>query len=221
MASVSILSPPLQSRAMTRTSDPIVAPSPLCDTSGSSSDMTTTDSLPPLARPDAPKRPYLDLFLISFLILFFELAAIRWFGSTVVFLTFFTNIVLLACFLGMSVGLLVARSNRSYIRWTLPLSFLAISLAMISYNLYIHYWSRVTINVGNQQGSPQLIYFGTEYRPKDPSRLVIPLWSIGGVFFTLVALIFIGLGQSMGRAFDAIPNRVLAYTIDVLGSLTG
>jgi hypothetical protein len=25
----------------------------------------------------------------------------------------------------------------------------------------------------------------------------------------------------MGRAFDAIPNRVLAYTADVLGSLTG
>jgi hypothetical protein len=38
-----------------------------------------------------PRRVYLDLFLISFLILFFELAAIRWFGSTVVFLTFFTN----------------------------------------------------------------------------------------------------------------------------------
>jgi hypothetical protein len=34
---------------------------------------------------------YLQLFLVSFLILFFELAAIRWFASTVVFLTFFTN----------------------------------------------------------------------------------------------------------------------------------
>ena len=50
-----------------------------------------------------------ELFLISFLILFFELACIRWFGSTVVFLTFFTNIVLMACFLGMTVGLLAAR----------------------------------------------------------------------------------------------------------------
>ena len=38
----------------------------------------------------------IDLFLVSFLILFLELACIRWFGSTVVFLTFFTNIVLLA-----------------------------------------------------------------------------------------------------------------------------
>src|SRR5690349_24893860 len=84
----------------------------------------------------ARQRPYLDLFLISFLILFFELACIRWFGSAVVFLTFFTNIVLLACFLGMSVGLLTAGTPRNYIRWVLPLTFFTASLAMISFNLY-------------------------------------------------------------------------------------
>jgi hypothetical protein len=44
-------------------------------------------------------RPYIELFLIGFTILFFELACIRWFASSVIFLTFFTNIVLLACFL--------------------------------------------------------------------------------------------------------------------------
>ena len=41
-----------------------------------------------------------DLFLVSFLILFMELACIRWFGSMVVYLTFFTNTALLAAFLG-------------------------------------------------------------------------------------------------------------------------
>src|SRR5207245_271685 len=110
--------------------------------------------------PAVPRRPYLDLFLISFLILFFELASIRWFGSTVVFLTFFTNIVLLACFLGMSVGLLTAGRRQHFIRWVLPLTFLSVSLAMISYNLYIHYWESIAISVGGQTKSPQLIYFG-------------------------------------------------------------
>ena len=38
---------------------------------------------------DGPTRPLGRLFLISFVILFLELACIRWFGSTVVFLTFF------------------------------------------------------------------------------------------------------------------------------------
>src|SRR5213082_586723 len=105
-------------------------------------------------------RPSRDLFLVSFLILFFELASIRWFGSTVVFLTFFTNIVLLACFLGMSVGLLTAGTMRNYIRWVLPLTFFTASLAMISFNLYVNHFETIAINVGGQTKSPQLIYFG-------------------------------------------------------------
>src|SRR5262245_22899107 len=45
-----------------------------------------------------------ELFLVSVLILFLELACIRWFPAHVLFLTFFTNVVLLAAFLGMSLG---------------------------------------------------------------------------------------------------------------------
>ena len=51
-------------------------------------------------------RTRVDLFVVSFLVLFLEVAAIRWFPAHVLFLTFFTNTVLLACFLGMSIGCL-------------------------------------------------------------------------------------------------------------------
>src|SRR5688500_5349259 len=95
----------------------------------------------PIITLDKPRRPHVDPFLISFLILFFALAAIRWFGSTVVFLTFFTNIVLLACFLGMSVGLLTATRRQNFIRWVLPLTFLSVALAVTTYNLYVRYHS--------------------------------------------------------------------------------
>ena len=161
-----------------------------------------------------------DLFLVSFLILFFELAAIRWFGATVVFLTFFTNIVLLATFLGMSVGLLSARRPQNFAAWALPLALIAFAAAIATNLLYWKWAESVTVNLGSQ-GSARLIYFGTDYRPADPSRWVIPMWAVAGTFFTLIALTFVGLGQVMGRAFDAIPNRVAAYTIDILGSLCG
>src|SRR5256884_3928378 len=59
-----------------------------------------------------------ELFLISLLILFLELACIRWFPAHVLFLTFFTNTVLLACFLGMSVGCLAASRARDYLNHT-------------------------------------------------------------------------------------------------------
>src|SRR5262249_49211172 len=103
----------------------------------------------------------------------------------------------------------------------LPMALFAIMLAIITFNLYERYGSHVTIAVGNQNAAPQVIYFGTEYHPNDPSRIVIPLFVIAGAFFTIIALTFLGLGQVMRRAFDGIPNRVAAYTTDVLGSLTG
>src|SRR3954453_5051525 len=89
-------------------------------------------------------RPRRELFLISFLILFFELAAIRFFGSTVVFLTFFTNIVLLATFLGMSVGLLTASRRQNFQRWVLPLTLITVALAMGTFWAYHHYEKMLT-----------------------------------------------------------------------------
>jgi hypothetical protein len=76
------------------------------------------------------------------------------------------------------------------------------------------------IDVGSQQ-SPQLIYFGTDARPKDPSKWVVPIEVLAGYFFVLVALMFVGPGQEMGRRFAAIDNRLTAYTADILGSLAG
>ena len=161
-----------------------------------------------------------DLFLVSFLILFFELAAIRWFAATVVFLTFFTNLVLLASFLGMSAGLLTARRPQNLVQTALPVAMLAFAAAIATHLLYSQ-WAALTVSLGDQLTSPQFIYFGAEYRPADPSRWVVPMWAVGGAFFAVIALAFVGLGQVMGRAFNAIPNRVTAYSVDVLGSLTG
>src|SRR6476619_6760971 len=110
-------------------------------------------------------RPYASLFLVSFLLLFFELACIRWFGSTVVFLTFFTNIVLLATFLGMSVGSLAAESRRDWSAVVAPLLLLTVVLAYINLWGYNRF-SGVFVDVGGQ-GSPQQVYFGTENRVGD------------------------------------------------------
>src|ERR1700756_1263415 len=57
----------------------------------------------------------INLFLVGFLVLFFELACIRWFAAYVIFLQFFTNVVLIASFLGMSCGCLAARQPRDWL----------------------------------------------------------------------------------------------------------
>ena len=77
-----------------------------------------------------------------------------------------------------------------------------------------------SIDVGGQLAATDLLRHrvpGSRIR----RAFVVPIEVVAGVFFVLIALMFVGLGQEMGRAFDAIPNRVAAYTANILGSLTG
>jgi SAM-dependent methyltransferase len=164
-------------------------------------------------------RSSFELFTISFLILFLELACIRWFGSMVVFLTFFTNVVLLATFLGMSVGCMAASHPRNLMQSVIPMLLLAMVLAGAV--LWGHqHWGKIMIDIGGQ-GSPQQVYFGTEYSARDISTFVVPIEAVAAVFFALIAMVFVGLGQVMGRAFNRVPHRVAAYTVNIVGSLTG
>jgi hypothetical protein len=159
-----------------------------------------------------------ELFLISLLILFLELACIRWFPAHVLFLTFFTNTVLLACFLGMSVGCLAASHRRNYLAWTPPLLAVALFVA--------HLIERTgktferMLDVGHQ-ASPQLVFFGTEYHSQDLSRFAVPIELLCGFFFLVIALSLVGPGQELGRALNRLPNRVHAYTLNILGSIVG
>ena len=52
------------------------------------------------------------LVLGSALMLFLELALIRWTGANIVHLSYFTNFVLLGSFLGIGLGFLLARKDR-------------------------------------------------------------------------------------------------------------
>jgi uncharacterized membrane protein SpoIIM required for sporulation len=55
--------------------------------------------------------PSLQLFVLSFLMLFVELALIRWSGAMVICFSYFSNLVLLGSFLGIGIGFLRARSR--------------------------------------------------------------------------------------------------------------
>src|SRR5690242_7752093 len=65
------------------------------------------------------------LVFASFMMLFVELALIRWVTANNVFVTKATNFMLLASFLGIGIGFLNARTGRDYLRWT-PVALLAL-----------------------------------------------------------------------------------------------
>src|SRR5262245_55006225 len=167
------------------------------------------------------RRLGLHLFLVGFLVLFLELACIRWFAAYVVFLQFFTNVALIASFLGMSCGCLAARSNRD---WPGYFPFLALTAVVAALCLYYAYhrwrWNDLAIYVG-YQGSPQEVFFGTEYRNPDVARFAVPIELVATVFFILIALMFVSLGQVLGRSLLAYPHRVAGYSLNIGGGLAG
>src|SRR6267154_4742912 len=90
-----------------------------------------------------------NLFIVGFLVLFLELACIRWFAAYVVFLQFFTNVALIACFLGMSCGCMAARQRRNWLEH-FPLTALEVIVAALATTtLYLH-WSGLVVDVGSQ-----------------------------------------------------------------------
>src|ERR1700755_2319933 len=68
------------------------------------------------------------IFLVSFTLLFFELLCIRWIPAYVRYLSYFTNFILLASFLGMGLGILAAR--RATFRFP-PFPILALGLVAV------------------------------------------------------------------------------------------
>lgn len=165
------------------------------------------------------RRHGINLFVIGFIVLFFELACIRAFASYVISLNFFTNLVLIGSFLGLSCGCLAARQRRDWLAW-FPVIAAATVLAAIALYLVYHTWSGFVVDVGGQR-SPQQVFFGTRGEDPDLAKFIVPIEAIAGFFFVLVALMFAGLGQALGRAFDGYPNRIVGYTLNIGGSLAG
>ena len=84
------------------------------------------------------------LFLSSFLVLFLETALIRWMPAYVRLLAYFSNFILLASFLGIGVGCLLARRRKNLFLW-FPLIQFAVIVAVDRLRLEIALPSTSTI----------------------------------------------------------------------------
>ena len=141
------------------------------------------------------------LVLGSALMLFMELALIRWLGSNVVHLSYFSNFVLLGSFLGIGAGFLIAGKSWSIIPTT------PVLLALL---VFVVWRFPVTID----RGGSGIIYFTSLGTSGPPAWLALP------VIFLLVAAILAGPGEVVGRCFAELEN-LNAYRWDLIGSLTG
>ncbi|MBI3647913.1 MAG: spermidine synthase [Actinobacteria bacterium] len=140
------------------------------------------------------------LFLASFLMLFVELVLIRWLGAYVVYLSYFSNFVLLGSFLGIGIGF-IRGPRGDWFKWSPVL--LASTLAL----------SRI-FPVSIDRTGGQILFFGTFHRSG------LPVWITLPVVFVIVAATMAAIGQGVAVRFARFPP-LEAYRLDILGSIAG
>jgi SAM-dependent methyltransferase len=142
------------------------------------------------------------LIALSFLMLFLELALIRWIGSNVLYLSYFSNFILLASFLGIGLGFLRATSARDLF------GFAPIALATL-----VAFVRLFPVEI--DRSGTDLIFFGAlGTRSGLPPFVTLPLLFLG------VAAVMALVGEGVARTFRRFPP-LEAYRLDILGSLAG
>ena len=144
--------------------------------------------------------PARTLFLLSFLMLFLELALIRWLSESILYLGFFTNIVLIASFLGIGIGFL-NKGEPTWIRWLPTALFLLIAFVMV-------------FPVQVDRSAADVLFIGSG----EPSGL--PIWLILPLVFLASAVIMAMIAQRAAHYFKRFEG-LTAYRLDIIGSLAG
>jgi hypothetical protein len=133
--------------------------------------------------------------------LFLELALIRWAGSNVLYLSYFSNFVLLGSFLGIGIGFLRAHKDRQLF------PFAPIALAALV--AFVRFFPVKIRSTGSD-----IIFFGGLQRSGPPRYLVLT------VIFIAVTAAMAFVGEGVARAFAKFP-ALEAYRLDLIGSVAG
>jgi hypothetical protein len=141
------------------------------------------------------------LVLASFLMLFVELALIRWTAADIVYLSHLTNFVLLASFLGIGIGFLRGGAARDLF----PLAPVALA-TLIGFVLLF------PVAIVALSGPRQVV--GLHGGPP------LPRWLSLSVIFLLTVVVLALIADEVARTFVRF-EPLEAYRLDILGSLAG
>jgi len=161
---------------------------------------STVDAPPAAAAAEQPGDS-VRLAFASFLMLFVELALIRWTAANNVYLASATNFVLLASFLGIGLGFLNARSRWDFLRWA-PVTFVALVGFVLAFPVIL------------QSLTGTHPYRGLQ------GAIALPRPVSLGVIFVLSVAVMAGFGQAVSRLFIRF-EPLSAYRLDILGSIGG
>ncbi|MDH5457568.1 MAG: hypothetical protein OEY26_02515 [Nitrospinota bacterium] len=165
-------------------------------------------SLNPFCWDSGQKRCGHRLMGFSALLLYFEVALIRFIPAHVQVTSYFINLILIASFLGMGVGLIIQARGLKPLAGFIPMLILLLGVSQ--------YFSNVVVHTPLSQ-EEFIFSIRLNLSPSSQEWGMVPVISI---VFVLCTLVFIPLGSAIGQYFEKFPSLV-AYSINVFGSLSG
>ena len=154
--------------------------------------------------------PAVGLAATAFAILVLELALIRWLGTQIRIAAYFANLVLLATFLGMGLGVGLARKRPYLARYAIP------ALAAVSLVLGAATPLGLT---GLTFPDPAVNFWGVGSAGATWVMFVRSALLVTAVFWA-IAGVFALIGTLLGEYFEKLPP-LKAYGADLGGSLAG
>jgi SAM-dependent methyltransferase len=134
--------------------------------------------------------------------LFVELSLIRWSGSNLVYLSYFSNFVLLGSFLGIGLGFLRARARTNMFRW-----------APVALAFFVGFVLIFPVQIDRR--GEDLLYFGALEATSG-----LPPWLTLSIVFLAVAGVMAMIAEGVARTFVAF-EPLEAYRLDIAGSILG
>lgn len=165
--------------------------------------------MPALTNRPRPLPPWLELALATFGILALELAVIRFMSQQIRIFAYLNNLLLIAAFLGMGLGIGAGRRRPWLVHLTLPALLLLVMILTYPEPLGLAHlaFPDLSISLWGAEG----IAGGAAF----VSTLAVIL-----ALFTLVASVFLFAGAIVGDLFGRM-EPLRAYSADLLGSLFG
>ncbi len=158
-----------------------------------------------------------SIFGVTILGLFLELTLIRWVTTEIRIFAYLQNTILVVCFLGLGMGALTSRRSTDL---KPGLVRLAILIALLTVPPVQGAISTATARMSLVGG--QVVW---ETGPADTMGEAL-IWVVLGLLATAILMFlvfhtFVPIGRILGRALDDHPRPILAYSVNIAGSLVG
>jgi hypothetical protein len=151
------------------------------------------------------QRRFWDLFIASFVALFFEMLLVRWLPTTIYYLGYYKNCILFSTFLGFGCGLATRRRTDRMLAYFAPLAAAGVLGASV-----IERYMRIIPPETGEFLWPQAKGVSTS----------MPMVVLLAIVFTAGAGLMLPLGRLVGHYLEAFPP-ITAYSINIGASLLG